>query len=82
MLGDQVLLTVGDSVLIPKVLEGVKAYRPVKFFHTKLEKPFLYGPGPFPNCCNKVGSPFWSKIALHATSLRFPLIETKGPSPL
>jgi hypothetical protein len=30
---------------IPKVFDGVEVralYRPVKFFHTNLEKPFLY----------------------------------------
>jgi hypothetical protein len=33
--------------LIPKVYDGVEVRalcRPVKFFHTNLDKPFLYGP--------------------------------------
>ena len=33
--------------MIPKVFDGVEVRalcRPVKFFHTNLNKPFLYGP--------------------------------------
>jgi hypothetical protein len=55
---------------IPKVFDGVEIKalcRPVKFFHTDLNKLFLYGPrfawerchaetGSSPNCCHKVGS--------------------------
>lgn len=56
-----------------KVLDGVKARAlcsPVRFFHSKLRMPFLYGPwlvhgalscrnraGPSPNCCHKLGIP-------------------------
>jgi hypothetical protein len=32
---------------VPKVFDGVEVsalFRPVKFFHTDLDKPFLYGP--------------------------------------
>ena len=34
-------------LFIPKVFDGVAVralYRPVKFFHADLDKPFLYGP--------------------------------------
>jgi hypothetical protein len=33
---------------IPKVFDGVEVkalFRPIKFFHTDLDKPFMYGPG-------------------------------------
>jgi hypothetical protein len=82
---------------IPKVLDGVEVRdlcRPVKFFHTNLDKPFLYEPrfvhrgivmlnrkGPSPNCCHKVGSTELSRMSLYAVVLRFPFTGTKGPEP-
>ncbi len=47
--------------------------RPVKFFHTKLRKPFLYGPVR----CHNIGSTLLCKISLCAAALRFPLIESE-----
>lgn len=65
MLDEKAWLTI--STLIPA--KGVKwgwgqgSCRPIKFFHTKVGKPFLYWPGcvqrdkgPSPNCCHKVGN--------------------------
>ena len=62
---------------IPKVFDGVEIRalcRPVKFYHTDLDKPFLYGPRfvhgivilkqerAFPNCCYKVVSTELSRM--------------------
>uniref|UniRef100_A0A674DXE6 Signal transducing adaptor molecule (SH3 domain and ITAM motif) 2 n=1 Tax=Salmo trutta TaxID=8032 RepID=A0A674DXE6_SALTR len=82
---------------IPKVFNGVKVRtlcRPVKFFHTDLDKPFLYGPRfvhggvvllkqemAFPKLLPQVGSTESSRMALYAVTLRFPFTGTKGPSP-
>ena len=62
---------------------------PVKFFHTNLDKPFLYGPRfvhgdivilkqerAFP----KLDSTESSRMSLYAVALRFPFTGTKGPS--
>ena len=73
---------------IPKVFDGVEVSalcRPVKFFHTDLNKPFLYGPRfvhggvvmlnrkrPSQNCFHKVGSAELSIMSLYAGALRFP----------
>ena len=56
--------------------------RPVKFFHTALDKPFLYGPRfvrggivmlklekASANCCHKVGSTESSRMLLYAVAL-------------
>jgi hypothetical protein len=67
--------------LIPKVLDGVEVRpvcRQVEFFHTDLDKPFLYGPrfvhgglpcwnrkGPSSKCCHKAGS---TESAYHFTA--------------
>ena len=81
--------------LIPKVFDGVEVRalcRSAKFFHTNLDKPFLYGPRflhrgnvimkqESANSCHKVGSTEWSRMSLYAVALRFPFIRTKGPSP-
>ena len=82
---------------IPKVFDGVEVRalcRPVEFFHTELNKPFLYGPrfghgalscwnrkGPSPNCCHKIGSTESYIYLLYAIALRFPFSGTKGLSP-
>jgi hypothetical protein len=65
--------------------------RPVKFFHTDLDKPFLYGPRfvhggivmlkQCPNCCHKVESTDSSRMSLYTVELRFPFTGTKGPEP-
>ena len=68
--------------------------RTVKFFHTNLDKLFLYEPrfvhrgivmlnrkGSSPNCCHKVGSTELSRMSLYAVVLRFPFTGTKGPEP-
>jgi hypothetical protein len=76
------------------VFDGVEVrdlWRPVKFFHTDLDKPFLYGSRfvhrgivmmkqgrAFPN---KVGSTESSRMLLYAVALIFPIIGTKGPNP-
>ena len=81
---------------ITKVFDGVKVRalcRPVKFFHTDLDKPFLYGPcfahmgivmlkqeRAFPNCCHKVGSIESSRMSLYAVAFKFAFTGTKGPS--
>ena len=67
--------------------------RPVKFFHTKLDKPFLYGPHfmhrgivmlkqvrAFPFCHN-VGITELSRMSLYVVALRFPFTGTNEPSP-
>ena len=62
---------------IPKVFNGVEARalcRPVKFYHTNLEKPFLYGPR------LEIGITESSRMSLYAVALRFPFAGTKGPS--
>jgi hypothetical protein len=69
-------------------------FRPFKFFHTDLNKTFLYGPHSvprgivmlkqeraFPNFCHKVGSTESSRMSLFAVALTFPFTGTKGPSP-
>ena len=83
---------------IPKVFNEVEVRalcRPVKFFHTDLDKPFLYGhcsmhrgivmlkqERAFPNCCHKVGSTQLSRMSLYAVALRFPgLARTMLNSP-
>ena len=77
---------------IPKVFDGVKVRtlcRTVKFFHTDLNKPFMYGPGfvhgdivmlkqERPNCCHTVGSTGSSRMLLYAVALRYPFSGTKG----
>jgi hypothetical protein len=84
--------------IIPKVFIGVEVRalcRPVKFFHTDLDKPFLYGPRfvhrgivmlnqeiAFP----KLLPQSWkhrksSRMSLYAAALRFPFSANKGPSP-
>ena len=64
-------------------------WRPVTFFHTNLNKPFLSGPrfvhgdifmqkqeqGPSPNCCHNVGSTESSRMSLYAVALTFPFHE-------
>jgi hypothetical protein len=68
--------------------------RPVKFFHTDLNQPFLYGPcflhrvivmlkqeRAFPKCCPKVESIELSRISLYAVALKCLFTGTKGPSP-
>ena len=66
---------------IPKVFDGVEVRalcRPVKFFHSDLDKPFLYVPRvvhwgivmlkqerAFPNCCHRVGSTESSRMSLY-----------------
>ena len=69
---------------IQKVFDGVEVRalcRPVKFFHTDLDKPFLHGPHfvhgeivmlkeerAFPNCCHNVGSTESSRMSLYAVA--------------
>ena len=80
---------------IPKVFDGVEVRvlcRPVKFFHTDLDKPFLYEPRfmhggivmlkqkrAFPKLLHKVGSTESSRMSLYAVALRFPFAGTWGP---
>jgi hypothetical protein len=54
---------------------------PVKFFHTDLDKPFLYGPHFVDRAlsCYKVGSRESSRMS-YAVVLRFAFIGTKWPS--
>jgi hypothetical protein len=75
--------------LIPKVFDGVEVTalcRPVKFFHTDLDKLFMYGPHfvhggivmlkqerPSPNGCHKVGSIALFRMFLYAVALTIPL---------
>ena len=70
---------------IPKVFDGVEVRtlcRPIKFFYTNLDKPFLYGShfvhggivmlkqerGLPPNCCHEVGSTESSRMSLYAVA--------------
>ena len=59
--------------------------RPVKFFHTDLNKPFLYEPR-FVHMDivmlkqKLVRSTESSRMSLYAVALRFPFTGTKGPS--
>jgi hypothetical protein len=61
--------------------------RPVKFFHTDLDKPFLYGPCfvhasiVMSNCCHKVGSTKSSRMSMYAVALLFLFTGTRGPIP-
>ena len=68
--------------------------RPVKFFHTYLDNPFLHGPRfvhwgivmlkqkrAFPKLLAEVESTESSRMSLYAVALRFPFTGTKGRSP-
>jgi hypothetical protein len=81
---------------IPKVFNGVEVRAlcsPVKFFHTYLNKLFLYRPTfvhggvvmlkqerAFPKLLPQ-SSTEWSRMSLYAVALRCPFTETQGPSP-
>ena len=80
---------------LPKVFDIVEVRalcRPLKFFHTDLNKTFLCGTRFVhgacwnrkrlsPTCCHKVGSTESSWMSLYAVALRFPFTGTKGPKP-
>ena len=81
---------------IPKVYDVVEVRalcRPGKFFHTELDKPFLYGhcfvhggivmlkqERAFPQTVAKVRSTESSRMS-YVIALRFPFTGSKGPSP-
>ena len=49
------------------------------FFHTDLNKPFLYGPG---KGLHKLLPQSWNyRMSLYVVALRFPFTGTKGPNP-
>ena len=76
---------------IPKVFDGfeVRALcRPVKFFYTNLDKPFLHVPHfvhggivmlKQERAFLKVGSTESFRMSLYAVAFRFPFTGTKGP---
>ena len=80
---------------IPKVLDGVKIRalcRPVKFFHTDLDKSFMYGLHfvhrvivmlKQERAFLKLLPQSWiesSRMSLYAAAFRFPFTRTKWPS--
>ena len=80
---------------IPKVFDGVEVRdlcKPVKFFHTNLDKPFLYGPRfvhggivmlTQERAFSKLLPQKWKhRIVWNViVCCRFPFTGTKGPSP-
>ena len=94
MLDGKTGLTVSNQIDHPKVFYQAEVRtlcRPVKFFHTKLAHPRLYGPalctgvqscwnrkGPSPNCSHKVGSMELSKMSWYAEAFRVPFTGTNS----